>query len=591
MINFYKKLFFVLMIFIGLHFASSAKASESFTVLTPVDGVSASIGDNLNISWSTTINQSDIIMQKISFQDAYGQSYTNALPDNHHFTMVPAGTNNYNWKIPSDANGLMEIELYSSYYDSEQNVAIYSKKVKINVSQNASITFQEPKSGAIYNFNDNIPVNYEYSGSGNDATLPKKFYLYRGDDLMEDDIYISGSNKFWIQKSHLSGDNYRIKVRIGSTEAFSPYFTIKYPAIDEVNVNLDNTKSYIIGSNYDITWSSNCKGGVATIWFSTTPEASTEGQIIFPLSNFQSAKNLLGTDAFYTYQNAFMFNTLANTMLSPNLEKINWSVPEQMSFSNYSFNNQLTNSYYIFRRPNNEYVIAEKSKNPVILTVTPGQYVVRVDIKGANGCFATGQSQIINVAAKGSQDAPKIVIPTKITTPIKSDVDKNSYDYSFSKKQAGKILLQVESRGEAWYVNPKDGRRQYMADGATAYSILRSYGVGITNKDLNKILVATDFIDNLANLDSDNDGYNDKQELQNGYNPYASGKLVIDKSFSNIHKGKIFLQVESHGEAWYINPIDGLRYYLGGASDAFNVMRSLGLGITNTNLNKIPINN
>jgi len=42
--------------------------------------------------------------------------------------------------------------------------------------------------------------------------------------------------------------------------------------------------------------------------------------------------------------------------------------------------------------------------------------------------------------------------------------------------------------------------------------------------------------------------------------------------------------VESHGEAWYVYPIDGLRYYLGRPDDAFSIMRQLGLGITNKDL-------
>jgi hypothetical protein len=39
--------------------------------------------------------------------------------------------------------------------------------------------------------------------------------------------------------------------------------------------------------------------------------------------------------------------------------------------------------------------------------------------------------------------------------------------------------------------------------------------------------------------------------------------------------------VEAHGEAWYVNPADGKRYFLGRAADAYNIMRFLGLGITN----------
>src|SRR3989338_11465543 len=52
---------------------------------------------------------------------------------------------------------------------------------------------------------------------------------------------------------------------------------------------------------------------------------------------------------------------------------------------------------------------------------------------------------------------------------------------------AGKILLQVESYGRAWYVNPTNGKRYYMQDGAAAYEIMRNLSLGISNKDLAKI--------------------------------------------------------------------------------------------------------
>ncbi|MCX6741216.1 MAG: hypothetical protein NTY61_02345 [Candidatus Parcubacteria bacterium] len=40
--------------------------------------------------------------------------------------------------------------------------------------------------------------------------------------------------------------------------------------------------------------------------------------------------------------------------------------------------------------------------------------------------------------------------------------------------------------------------------------------------------------------------------------------------------GRILLQTESHGEAWYVNPVNQERYYLGRASDAFDLMKQLG---------------
>ena len=122
-------------------------------------------------------------------------------------------------------------------------------------------------------------------------------------------------------------------------------------------------------------------------------------------------------------------------------------------------------------------------------------------------------------------------------------------DKIFTEKVKGKILLQVESRGEAWYVNPKDGKRYYMANGNEAYRIMRYLGVGATNKDLEKI--------------------------------------KTNKIFAKKNSGKIFLQIEAHGEAYYID-FNGNTHYLKDGNVAYTAMRDLGLGITNNDLSKIP---
>jgi len=49
-------------------------------------------------------------------------------------------------------------------------------------------------------------------------------------------------------------------------------------------------------------------------------------------------------------------------------------------------------------------------------------------------------------------------------------------------------------------------------------------------------------------------------------------------------QGYILLQVEAHGEAWYVFPKDNKRYFLGKPNDAFAVMRQKGLGISHKQL-------
>lgn len=179
---------------------------------------------------------------------------------------------------------------------------------------------------------------------------------------------------------------------------------------------------------------------------------------------------------------------------------------------------------------------------------------------------------------------------------------------SLASELSGRILLQVEQNGEAWYVSPSTENRYYMGRPQDAFNLMRNLGVGITNNDLNKIAIAeanfdgTDIDeDGLSDMiedsfgtdknkkDTDGDGYDDKYEIVNSYNPLGPGKLTINSSFSKNQKGKIFLQIERHGEAWYINPLNNKRYFLGRPLDAFNIMRSLGLGITDYNLSQIVI--
>lgn len=175
-----------------------------------------------------------------------------------------------------------------------------------------------------------------------------------------------------------------------------------------------------------------------------------------------------------------------------------------------------------------------------------------------------------------------------------------------SNQHAGRIYLQVESHGEAWYVNPNNLRRYYLGRPADAFNIMRSLGLGITNADIAKIPVAVEGLtgldsdgDGLPNVmeeglgtdiftqDTDGDGFTDFIEVQSGFNPLDSRKMLFDSQLIEWLKGKILIQVESLGQAWYVNPENGKRYFLGRPEDAFNVMRSVGIGITNNNLSTI----
>ena len=112
----------------------------------------------------------------------------------------------------------------------------------------------------------------------------------------------------------------------------------------------------------------------------------------------------------------------------------------------------------------------------------------------------------------------------------------------------GRILIQVEENGEAWYVYPENKLRYYLGRPSDAFNVMRKLGLG------------------------------------------AKHDLIINTEIFSVNlAGMILLDVENNGEAYYISPLNFKKYYLGRPADAFSLMRELGLGITTNNLINVPI--
>lgn len=130
---------------------------------------------------------------------------------------------------------------------------------------------------------------------------------------------------------------------------------------------------------------------------------------------------------------------------------------------------------------------------------------------------------------------------------------------------------------------------------ANVYALLIQSGIGISNKELANIPIA-DY--NLASgvdtdkdglsdaieaslgtdknkADSDGDGYSDKEELSKGYNPSGAGKLSLDSNIIQKYRGSILLQIEGNKEAWYLNPKDNKRYFLGIPDEVIKQLKEL----------------
>lgn len=170
----------------------------------------------------------------------------------------------------------------------------------------------------------------------------------------------------------------------------------------------------------------------------------------------------------------------------------------------------------------------------------------------------------------------------------------------------GSFLIQADAQGQAWYVDMENGLRHELNKNS-AWSTISSLGIGVSSTDLKKIPIGVnnkltnhdadgDGLDddleraigtNPNNPDSDNDSYQDAVEILNHYDPLGPDRLPIDKKLVSKLAGQILLDVNRNGEAWYLNPKDGLRYYIAGQTELFQLISLLGQGINTINLNSI----
>lgn len=153
------------------------------------------------------------------------------------------------------------------------------------------------------------------------------------------------------------------------------------------------------------------------------------------------------------------------------------------------------------------------------------------------------------------------------TGTILNEAAEKITNNSLYKNLKGKIILKVEDSGEAYYVHPNKQEMHFLSRPVVAFYVMREQGIGISNSNLEKIPVADNYCPS--------------------YTPDCDNSNTHDINFTKEQVGKIYLQVEENGEAWYVNPSDNKRYFLGRPTDAFNVMKNLGLGISNNDFNKL----
>lgn len=121
----------------------------------------------------------------------------------------------------------------------------------------------------------------------------------------------------------------------------------------------------------------------------------------------------------------------------------------------------------------------------------------------------------------------------------------------------GRALLQVENKGQLWFVTAS-GERFALSSPYDALRLMRLYGLGINDRDLAKIPAY-------------------------GQPRPAAQDLALTRRLA----GQILIAVQDKGRAWYVNPVDNLRYELGRPQEAYGLFRQIALGINNKDINMI----
>ncbi|PWB38248.1 MAG: hypothetical protein C3F02_04555 [Parcubacteria group bacterium] len=120
------------------------------------------------------------------------------------------------------------------------------------------------------------------------------------------------------------------------------------------------------------------------------------------------------------------------------------------------------------------------------------------------------------------------------------------------------VVLDDGYKKDYYYIEPLTQEKYYFSDDVSLLKLIRALGQSTNTKSLV----------NLPQSKSDkNANYNAVQKL----------------------RGRFLLQTDNDNQAWYINPLDNLRYKIDGGKDGLKIVRNLALNVDSTKLSVFPL--
>lgn len=165
-----------------------------------------------------------------------------------------------------------------------------------------------------------------------------------------------------------------------------------------VKVSIKEADNCQVGKKYSVSWDSECRGGEVNVWLATASTSKANIGILVPLTGFSAADfGEKGDDSRIFFDDCWKFNLSHNA----NKGKISFTMPSSLNLPKKFFKSD-QGVFYAYIIPDGRFALHKIVKEPVMMQVMPGNYYLRVDIKGKNGCVATGFSQKITIRDSNS---------------------------------------------------------------------------------------------------------------------------------------------------------------------------------------------
>lgn len=554
------------------------ESNDPVVFAKPEAGKSFEAGQNMDIELDYNIPPGDVTEITLEYDSLCGQGDCfEELAKRSEFFY------NHSWQIPETLYGAdRRLKLSVKYKDGYAFKSFTAYSNTFRVTQRGDIIVTSPAVDDDFGVNEQMKIEYTIS-SPYENFVETEYALYKGDEKLRD-IKPDLQGRWRLDKRYADGNDYRVKVTVGAMSAFSKYFTIENNDLPRLRIDFPVAGDILrVGQGYELKW--NLDGEeyfpYTGAWLDMGPYGNNYRRVL-PITPWQ--------------YDAEKFNSL----MASNTPPFEWTIASTTRLTAPDDEEKIR-YYDVYVDPDKAEFGVRTSLEPFDHNIRSGKYRLYVVMRDAEGkIFPRAMSGHFYI-----NDGSGVEIEEEEPLPVEGGDKTVSGDNGLRTRLRGRIMIKVEDFGRAYYIHPQNQNLYSLGRPEDAFSVMREQGVGIGNADLYKIPVGvlgdssdadgdglSDYLEatlglDPARADTDGDGYADGNELAGGYSPWGAGRQNIDERFARGQAGRILLQVERNGEAWYVNPDDGKRYFLGRPADAFNVMRSLGLGISNEDFGQL----